>query len=124
MVAPFFGRSMGHAAGNILGQFIGKFLHSRKKRETFDKKQNENQHFKITSNFIDDEDFAMPKLPEEHKHAFHGGERAIIYTVVEDFLTNFGMDGRACLLRAICEVHSKSLPQLGLLGEMVKLFFT
>ncbi|PSN36597.1 hypothetical protein C0J52_15609 [Blattella germanica] len=44
--------------------------------------------------------------------------------MVEDLLANFGMDGKACLLRAICEVHGQSLHHFGLIGEIVKLFFT
>lgn len=65
------------------------------------------------------------KLPDTHQHAFHGGERAILYGVAEDMLSTFGMDGKACLLRAICEIHSKkSLDHLGLIGEVAKLFFT
>lgn len=44
--------------------------------------------------------------------------------MLEDFLSNFGLDGRSCLLRTICEVHSKKVDQLGLIGEFMKLFFT
>lgn len=72
----------------------------------------------------DSDDGADIKLPDEHKHAFHGGERALMYTIVEDFLMTFGMDGKACLLRAICEIHSKTVDHFGLVGEMMKLFFT
>lgn len=53
--------------------------------------------------------------------------RALLYTVVEDLLDNFGMDGKACLLRAICEVHgrsSESMKSLGVIGEMLQLFLT
>lgn len=53
--------------------------------------------------------------------------RALLYTVVEDLLDNFGMDGKACLLRAICEVHgrsSESMRSLGVIGEMLHLFLT
>ncbi|XP_026685435.1 uncharacterized protein LOC103517599 [Diaphorina citri] len=51
--------------------------------------------------------------------------KALLYTVVEDLLANFGMDGRACLLRAICEVHAHNyLHRFGLMGEILKLFFT
>ncbi|KAE8751628.1 hypothetical protein FOCC_FOCC001476 [Frankliniella occidentalis] len=52
---------------------------------------------------------------------------ALLYAVVEDLLDNFGMDGKACLLRAICEVHGRSaesLRSLGVLGEMLRLFLT
>ncbi|KAL4153112.1 hypothetical protein QTP88_000945 [Uroleucon formosanum] len=51
--------------------------------------------------------------------------RALLFTVVEDLLTNFGMDGKACLLRAICEVHGhKSIHKFGFIGEFLQLFFT
>lgn len=67
----------------------------------------------------------VPKLPEKHKHAFHGGERAILYSIAEDFLSTFGVDGKACVLRTICEIHSKkTLAHFGFLGEVAKLFFT
>lgn len=67
----------------------------------------------------------QPTLPDTQKNAFHGGERAILYGIVEDLLSTFGMDGKACLLRAICEVHSMTaLHRLGLFGEIAKLFFT
>ena len=44
--------------------------------------------------------------------------------MVEDLLTTFGINGKACLLRTICEVHSRSLENLGFLGEATKLFLT
>lgn len=51
--------------------------------------------------------------------------RAVLYIIVEDLLTSFGMDGKACLLRAICEVHShSSIQKFGLIGEIVQLFFS
>nr|CAD7449816.1 unnamed protein product [Timema bartmani] len=34
------------------------------------------------------------------------------------------MDGKSCLLRAICEVHGQPLHHYGFLGEILKLFFT
>lgn len=71
---------MSTTAGEVLADYVYKYLKHRRKRDV--------------SNDIESE---APKLPFEH--AFHGGERAILYTVVEDFLNNFGMDGRACVLR-------------------------
>lgn len=146
---PLFARSMGRAAGSYLGllkhyscmvwrwpvtpyqlvaidssiisfwsaDYIGEYLTRRKTRSIAEE---------------DGEDFSTirtteinPTLPDEHKHAFHGGERAILYGVAEDLLTRFGMDGKACMLRIICEIHSKkSLDHLGLFGEIAKLFFT
>lgn len=92
--------------------YIGDYLLSRRTRSTDD------DYLTISKQ-------KQPTLPESQKHAFHGGERAILYGIVEDLLATFGMDGRACLLRAMCEVHSmKSLNRLGLFGEIAKLFFT
>lgn len=64
---------------------------------------------------------AIQDLP---KNAFYGGERALLYSTAEDMLGNFGLNGRACLLRAICEVQGHPLNNFGLIGEMLKLFFT
>ena len=50
--------------------------------------------------------------------------RAMLYEIVEEFLFKFGMDGKACLLRAICEMHESPLVGYGLFGEMLELFLT
>lgn len=54
----------------------------------------------------------------------HGGERAIIMPSIESLMSNFGFE-RACLLRAICEIHEFPLGTtgFGLVGEMITLFF-
>ena len=50
--------------------------------------------------------------------------RALLYPIVEDFLETFGMDGKACVLRAICEIHAFPIEHWGFIGEILKLFFT
>ncbi|KAG8297074.1 hypothetical protein J6590_043498 [Homalodisca vitripennis] len=98
VLPPLFGRSMGRMGGRLLADYVAQLLdHKRGKR-------------------------SPPEKPPFD--AFHGGERAILYTVAEEFLESFGMDGHACLLRAICEVHGQPDHKYGLLGEIVKLFFT
>lgn len=97
----------------MLADYVFKYLKHRTKRNVG------NEFIKVKSS-----ENEIPKLPEEHKHAFHGGERALLYAVLEDFLTNFGLDGHGCLLRTICEVHSKNVHRFGLIGEFMKLFFT
>ena len=52
-----------------------------------------------------------------------GGERAVLIPRAESMLKSFGMDGRACLLRAVCEVHETPLDHYGFLGEILKLLF-
>ncbi|KAG4075066.1 hypothetical protein HA402_008131 [Bradysia odoriphaga] len=120
VLPPFFGRSMGRAAGTFLGHYIGSYLNSRRKRAADDERSESNTKLHNEQ----EDDWKMHELPEDQQHVFHGGERALLYGVVEDFISTFGFDGKACLLRAICEVHSKSVHHLGLFGEMVKLFFT
>lgn len=91
---------MGRAAGGILADYIGNMLNRRRgKRSSTD------------------------QPPKPHTEAFHGGERALLYIALEELLENFGMNGRACLLRAICEVHAHPMTNFGLIGEMLKLFF-
>lgn len=95
---PVFGRAFqSREAGVALGEFIASFMNHRlHKRDA----------------------------PEMPKNAFQGGERALLYGIAEDMLSQFGMDGKACLLRAICEVHGHPLDNFGFLGEIIRLFFT
>lgn len=98
-----------------LADYIGGYLTSRKARSLEDDQ----------SDFMTIASEKAPTLPDTHKHAFHGGERAILYGIAEDILATFGMNGKACMLRTICEIHSKkSLEHLGLFGEIAKLFLT
>jgi len=53
-----------------------------------------------------------------------GGERVILYQAVEDFLFKFGLDGKSCLLRAICEMHESPMIGYGFFGEILELFLT
>ena len=43
---------------------------------------------------------------------------------MEDFLFTFGLDGKGCLLRAICEMHESPLLGYGLVGELINIFLT
>lgn len=98
----------------MLADYVYKYLRHRSKRDV---NRSNNDFVDVSSNEI-------PQLPEQHKHAFHGGERALLYSILEDFLSQFGHDGHGCLLRTICEIHSKSVHHFGLFGEFMKLFLT
>ncbi|XP_061393491.1 uncharacterized protein LOC133329007 [Musca vetustissima] len=124
---PIFARSFGHSAGEMLGDYVTKLLHFKRKRDLSEQNKApiSSGHFKIEQQQTNNEDHPeFPQLPERFKHIFHGGERVILYGVVEDFLATFGMNGKACLLRTICEVHSRSVDHFGVFGEMAKLFLT
>ncbi|CAG9854619.1 unnamed protein product [Phyllotreta striolata] len=103
VLPPLLARSMGRAAGSALADYISSMLERRRSRRSTGK---------------------PAKEPEPLPHAFHGGERALLYVMLEELLEQFGMDGKACLLRAICEVHAYPMRNFGLLGEMLKLFFS
>jgi len=66
---------------------------------------------------------SIPEPPVE-PHTIHGGERAFLYQYVEDYLFTFGMEGKGCLLRAICEMHESPLLGYGLVGELLEVFLT
>ncbi|XP_047484866.1 uncharacterized protein LOC125036347 [Penaeus chinensis] len=53
-----------------------------------------------------------------------GGDREMIYQVIEDTLSNMGMNGSACLLRAICEMFQFPLEKHGFFGELLELLFS
>ncbi|KAI8420145.1 hypothetical protein MSG28_008716 [Choristoneura fumiferana] len=102
---PLFARSMGSAAASVMAQYVGQYLERRRgKRET--------------------KGPVPPEVESVVLDRLHGGERALLYGVAEDMFANFGMEGRECLLRAICEIHAHPLTNFGFIGEVMKLFFT
>lgn len=48
----------------------------------------------------------------------------MIFEMIEDYLMNLGHDGKACLLRAICETNEHPLPYHGLFGEFLQMLFS
>lgn len=105
VLPPLLARSMGRAAGSFLADYVGKMLERRR--------------YKRSSPTMEEPAPNENKAPPD---AFHGGERALLYVMLEELLENFGMNGRACLLRAICEVHAHPMTNFGLTGEILKLF--
>jgi hypothetical protein len=99
---------MARSTGNVLANYVKQFLNLKKRK----RRDLEDQ----------DEINEIPDLPETHKNAFQGGERAILYALVENFLDGVGVDGKPCLLRTICEVSGRSMSRYGLIGEILKLF--
>ena len=50
--------------------------------------------------------------------------RRMFYQMLEDYLSNLGMDGTNCLLRAICEAHELPFYSQGFAGEVLRLLLT
>ncbi|KAG0709983.1 hypothetical protein GWK47_002621 [Chionoecetes opilio] len=53
-----------------------------------------------------------------------GGERPAMYAALETILSSVGLPGKACLLRATCEVFQGPLTRHGMLGELLHLFLS
>lgn len=45
-----------------------------------------------------------------------------MYPAVEGYIDSLDMDGKACLLRAICEVHENPVKSYNVLGEIIEIF--
>ncbi|EDV95928.1 uncharacterized protein LOC6556769 [Drosophila grimshawi] len=117
---PFLARSFGHDAGQMVGQYVARYLHvQRRKRDLSEQRSSSDNPHEVHEDLLQ-----YPELPAGLKHIFHGGERVLLYGVVEDFLATFGLDGKACMLRTICEMHARSLEKFGVFGELTKLFLT
>jgi len=51
-------------------------------------------------------------------------EHSAVFEMIEDLLNKFGINGKACVLRTICELaESKGLPYNGLLGRAFETLF-
>ncbi|XP_045591012.1 uncharacterized protein [Procambarus clarkii] len=66
-------------------------------------------------------------LPDEllrlhHKRSL-ANDRSAIYSLLEDFFSKAGLDGEACVLRAVCEVGEAPLEEYGIFGEIINLVF-
>uniref|UniRef100_A0A182MTE3 Uncharacterized protein n=1 Tax=Anopheles culicifacies TaxID=139723 RepID=A0A182MTE3_9DIPT len=50
--------------------------------------------------------------------------RRQLYALLEQAMSRWGRNGRACLLRAVCEVAETPLKHNGLIGEIIDVIFT
>ncbi|XP_066982689.1 uncharacterized protein [Macrobrachium rosenbergii] len=70
--------------------------------------------------------FTLPNITadlfggKEKQTKHDSSDRLDMYGVVEGLLSKFGFDGKACLLRAICEKAQLSLVKAGMLGEFIE----
>lgn len=72
---------MSRSAGSVLADYVFKYLKHRTKRDLG------NGYIKV--NHADNE-ARYPKLPEKHKHAFHGGNIVLFKIVLFLFLHFLG----------------------------------
>ncbi|XP_076040769.1 uncharacterized protein LOC143025197 [Oratosquilla oratoria] len=65
--------------------------------------------------------FRLPNITKDILTRNIPDERLDVYGAIEGIFQNFGVDGRACVLRAVCERADSHLLNQGLLGEIVSL---
>ncbi|XP_037083350.1 uncharacterized protein LOC119103802 [Pollicipes pollicipes] len=46
-------------------------------------------------------------------------EKADMYSYAENFISQFGLDGKSCVLRTICEVAEAPVQDAGVMGEII-----
>ncbi|XP_050738896.1 uncharacterized protein LOC127009662 isoform X2 [Eriocheir sinensis] len=51
-------------------------------------------------------------------------QRVTGFTFLQELMETVGVAGRACVLRAVCEVAERPVEHLGLTGELINLFFS
>ncbi|XP_066951425.1 uncharacterized protein [Macrobrachium rosenbergii] len=81
---------------------------------------------------FDDELDPEADIPRRRRHVrtkrsdsrFPGGDREMLYSIMEDAILTAGLEGKACLLRAICEMFQYPLDNHGFFGEFLELFFS
>ncbi|XP_042215082.1 uncharacterized protein LOC121861428 [Homarus americanus] len=78
------------------------------------------------SGFLDIELPFTIKLPNATQISYGrmDDDRLGIYSVLVDTISRFGVDGKSCLLRAVCEVAESPLRDDGLLGEILNIILT
>lgn len=72
-------------------------------------------------------EFTLPNITAENffkRENIGRDDRLNLYGVVERLFQRFGLDGRACVLRAVCEKASSSLEGAGMLGEVITTILT
>ncbi|XP_063219087.1 uncharacterized protein LOC134529178 [Bacillus rossius redtenbacheri] len=65
-----------------------------------------------------------PRAPERDWPADTWLTRRHLYRALEEHLDRNEVDGRACVLRTVCQVAEAPLHHNGLLGELLHVFFT
>ncbi|XP_065157092.1 uncharacterized protein [Atheta coriaria] len=66
---------------------------------------------------------STPSSPASIYHQVHRRTRRDLYGKIEKFLSTQSKDGKACLLRAICEVHQKGSEKGSFMEEILKAIF-
>lgn len=90
-----------------------------KRKGTLSCNRSKRNKWRFTSNFDCGRNIPIMAFPTY----IPGGERASLFPRIETLLNSFGINGRACLKRAVCEVQEVPLKNgFGILGEVLTLF--
>nr|XP_045624414.1 uncharacterized protein LOC123774306 [Procambarus clarkii] len=73
-------------------------------------------------------EFTLPNITAKSdylsRNINQADDRLGLYGIMEGIFNKFGMDGKACLMRAVCEGSQSSLLRAGMLGEVITTILT
>ncbi|XP_075979938.1 uncharacterized protein LOC142979064 [Anticarsia gemmatalis] len=81
-------------------------------------------NFPLVKNITELTEVAFPSLPEVSRRHSRSITRELAYTALETQFRRYGMKGRECMLRNICETAETPIRDSGIIGQLTHYLFT
>ncbi|CAB3244838.1 unnamed protein product [Arctia plantaginis] len=81
-------------------------------------------NYAVVRNITELDEVIFPNLPIISSRHSRSITRELAYTVLENRFSEYGMNGRECMLRNICEAAETPLHHNGILGHLMHIIFT
>ncbi|KAJ8714693.1 hypothetical protein PYW07_002918 [Mythimna separata] len=81
-------------------------------------------NYSTLNNITEIDEAIFPNLPVVTSRQSRSISRELAYTVLENRFQEYGMKGRECMLRNICEAAETPLHHNGILGHILHIIFT
>ncbi|KAJ8718637.1 hypothetical protein PYW08_002874 [Mythimna loreyi] len=81
-------------------------------------------NYSTLNNITEIDEALFPNLPVVTSRQSRSITRELTYTVLENRFQEYGMKGRECMLRNICEAAETPLHHNGILGHILHIIFT
>ncbi|XP_026740980.1 uncharacterized protein LOC113503458 [Trichoplusia ni] len=81
-------------------------------------------NYAALTNITEIDEVLFPNLPLVSSRHSRSISRELTYTVLENRFQEYGMKGRECMLRNICEAAETPLHHNGILGHIMHIIFT
>uniref|UniRef100_A0A2H1V773 SFRICE_026011 n=1 Tax=Spodoptera frugiperda TaxID=7108 RepID=A0A2H1V773_SPOFR len=81
-------------------------------------------NYSTLNNITEIDEVIFPNLPVVTSRQSRSISRELTYTILENRFQEYGMKGRECMLRNICEAAETPLHHNGILGHILHIIFT